>query len=60
MQEIAGRKTEVRYLAEAKGDMRDTYADIATAERILGFRPRVELGQGLDAELNYLRQLYGA
>lgn len=59
MQEIAGRKAEVRYLAEAKGDMRDTYADIATAERVLGFRPKVDLGQGLEAELRYLRQLYG-
>jgi nucleoside-diphosphate-sugar epimerase len=59
MQDIARRKAHVRYLEEAKGDMRDTYADIATAERILGFRPKVELGQGLDAELNYLRQLYG-
>jgi UDP-glucose 4-epimerase len=56
--EMAGREANVRYMDSARGDMRDTYADVSAAQRMLGFTPRVGLREGLAAEVAYLRELY--
>ena len=37
------------------GDIRDSYADTAKMERLLGFRPRVSLAQGLLATAETIR-----
>jgi UDP-glucose 4-epimerase len=58
MQEIARCKADVRYLPTAKGDMRDTFADIEAAKCTLGFAPKTGLAEGLARELSYLRGLY--
>ncbi len=43
------------YAAIRKGDIRDSFADISLAKRILGFRPVVELDKGLDLTVEWFR-----
>ncbi len=44
---ILGRPVEKEYLPARAGDMRDSWADIAEAQRLLGWEPRVSLEEGL-------------
>jgi nucleoside-diphosphate-sugar epimerase len=43
----SGARIRVRHLPEQLGDPRATWADIRRARRLLGFRPRVSLEEGL-------------
>ncbi len=47
------RPLDIRYLDAQLGDARDTGADIAAAQRDLGFSPRVSLSEGLNAQLQW-------
>ncbi|OQA39781.1 MAG: UDP-glucose 4-epimerase [Chloroflexi bacterium ADurb.Bin325] len=44
---LAGRPLRLRALPAQPGDVRDTWADTALAQRLLGFRPAVGLAEGL-------------
>jgi nucleoside-diphosphate-sugar epimerase len=44
---ILGKEVKKSYAAERPGDIRDSFADISEARRLIGFEPRVELGEGL-------------
>jgi UDP-glucuronate 4-epimerase len=54
--ELAERPLEVSYGPPRSGDVRDTSADTARARAILGYRPEVELREGLLAELEWMRE----
>lgn len=41
------RRTKVKYSETQKGDVRHTWADISKAERLLGWKPKTSLEQGL-------------
>ncbi|HEY83010.1 MAG TPA: NAD-dependent epimerase/dehydratase family protein [Dehalococcoidia bacterium] len=45
--EILGQEAKVRYVAEQKGDVRHTWADIERARAELGWQPRVSIADGL-------------
>jgi len=47
IQEVAGRKLQVIYEAERKGEIKRNYSDITKARRMLGFNPEITLGEGL-------------
>jgi UDP-glucose 4-epimerase len=49
LQEILGVDRELRYGPPRPGDIRDSWADITRARRMLGFRPRYTLREGLEA-----------
>jgi nucleoside-diphosphate-sugar epimerase len=51
---IAGKPLDVRREPAAPGDMRDTFADTSLARADLGFRPKVTLEEGLEAEYRWL------
>jgi UDP-glucose 4-epimerase len=51
---LAGKPLDVRREPVQKGDMRDTFADTTLAQQDLGFRPRVTLEHGLEAEYRWL------
>lgn len=55
VQEVTGRRLEVRREGAQKGDMRDTFADTGAARRDLGFAPTVPLREGLAREWAWLR-----
>ena len=50
---VAGREPLVTRIAPQAGDVRDTSADITRAQRVLGYRPRVSLEEGLLAEWDW-------
>jgi UDP-glucose 4-epimerase len=58
LEELTGREALVRYEDKARGDVGDTYADISLARRLIGYRPKVTLLEGLKSQLEYLRALY--
>lgn len=42
-----GREARVRHAPEEKGDLKNTYADISKAEKLLGYRPKVGIAEGI-------------
>ena len=53
VKKVTGREFEVCHGAEAQGDVRSTWADSGRAERILGYRPRVGLEEGVAAQARW-------
>ena len=58
LQDIIGDDVKVRYLDAQKGDVKHTYADISKAKKLLGYTPKVKLREGLEKEVNWLKNLY--
>jgi UDP-glucose 4-epimerase len=54
--DLAGSQARVRRLDVQKGDVRHTAADTGAARDALGFRPRVALREGLQREVEWLRE----
>jgi nucleoside-diphosphate-sugar epimerase len=52
--EILGKPVEKRFVAPRPGDIRNSWADLSKAEKILGFRPAVGLEAGLRETIAYL------
>ena len=53
VKQVTGASFEVRYGPEAEGDVRSTWADSSLAERVLGYRPRVGLEEGVAAQAEW-------
>jgi nucleoside-diphosphate-sugar epimerase len=56
LQRLTGDTGTARYEAPRAGDVRDSQADIAKAERLLGYRPLVSLDEGLQRTLAWFQQ----
>jgi UDP-glucose 4-epimerase len=52
---IIGKGIKRRYVERQRGDVRDTRADITRARERLGYRPKVELREGLEEEVRWLK-----
>jgi nucleoside-diphosphate-sugar epimerase len=52
---ILGKPVEKEHLPPRAGDIRDSWADLAKAERILGYRPAIGLEEGLRRTVEFLR-----
>lgn len=50
--ELSGAETEICHEAARVGDIRNSYADISKAEKILGYKPQINLSSGLRVLLN--------
>lgn len=48
---VLGRKVEPTFLPPRAGDVRDSTADIGLAERLIGYRPVVGFGEGIERTL---------
>lgn len=55
LESILKVKARVRHIEDQKGDVRHTAADISKAQRLLAYRPRVALYQGLSREAHWLQ-----
>ncbi len=51
---ILGKPVEKRFEAPRTGDIRDSFADVSEARRLLGFEPRVGLDEGLRRTAEFL------
>ena len=56
LEEIVGDKTSIRYIERQKGDVKHTAADISKSERLLGYKPRVAIEEGLREEFHWLEK----
>ena len=45
--DVLGKTVEREYLGTRAGDVRDSWADVSEADRLLGWKPRVDLEEGL-------------
>lgn len=55
VQRIVGTTLTPTYADVRPGDVRDSLADISKAERLLGYRPLVDLEAGLEATIEWMR-----
>jgi UDP-glucose 4-epimerase len=53
--EILGKPVRKRHLPPRAGDIRDSWADLDKAERLLGYRPQIGLEEGLRRTVEFLR-----
>lgn len=58
LQDIGGVPLAIVHGQEQHGDVRDTCADTTRAQRVLGYRPRVALQDGLVREFAAMAVLY--
>ncbi len=52
---ILGLPVQKRHLPSRAGDIRNSWADLSKAERLLGYRPQVGLEEGLRRTIEFLR-----
>ena len=55
--EAAGVELRVDIGEEQAGDVRDTWASLEHSQKTIGYEPRVELAEGLRAEVDWMRSL---
>jgi UDP-glucuronate 4-epimerase len=55
LEQALGKPARMRWEVEQPGDVPQTHASIAKAGRLLGYRPRTELAEGIASFLNWLR-----
>ena len=47
IEKLVGKKAEIRQIERPPGDVDITYADISKAERLLGWKPKVPIEEGM-------------
>ncbi len=52
---ILGKPVQKRHLPTRPGDIRDSWADLSKAERMLGYHPQVGIEEGLRRTIEFLR-----
>jgi nucleoside-diphosphate-sugar epimerase len=55
LKDVSGIPIHVEYASKQKGDIRDIFADISLAEKVLDYYPRVSLKEGLEQEFEDIR-----
>ncbi|SJZ46669.1 NAD-dependent epimerase/dehydratase family protein [Selenihalanaerobacter shriftii] len=60
IEEIIGKRVEKEYQAVAKGDVKHTEADETKIRKMLGYKPKVGLKEGLEREVEWLKGIYDA
>lgn len=57
--EEAGKKLEPEYVPGRAGDVRDSLASIEAARQLIGYEPKVKVGEGLKKTFAAFKQMYG-
>lgn len=55
IEKALGKKAIINRLPEQPGDVKQTYADVAKAQKELGYSPKTEIAAGLDDFVRWLR-----
>jgi UDP-glucose 4-epimerase len=55
LKDLTGKDVNVKYMNSEKGDVKHTCADITRANRILGYRPKISVKEGLSREIEWLK-----
>jgi UDP-glucose 4-epimerase len=57
MERAIGRRAKVKYTEKQKGDVRDTWADVSKAEKVLGWMPKTKIEEGLEKYITWLSEI---
>lgn len=57
VEDRTGKKAEISYCVNQKGDVPDTYADIGKINRVLGYEPLVSFEDGVSKQIEYMRTI---
>lgn len=57
LEKISGIRPKVQHVEPHPGDVRDSLADIQSADRVLGYRPSIMIDEGLRKTLNAMRRV---
>jgi len=55
--DIIGVEPKYRFSKELKGEVKSTYADISKAEKILGWKPKITIKEGLEKEIMWIKHV---
>jgi len=55
LEEIIGKKAKIKYVKPQKGDVKNTFADISKARKLLGYKPEVDIRTGLKKFVDWYR-----
>ncbi len=58
IEEITGKKAKKKYLPMQKGDVKETWADIKKAQRLLNYRPKTPIKEGLKKFSKWYKEYY--
>jgi UDP-glucuronate 4-epimerase len=58
LEKLIGKKAEINFLPMHAGDVKETYADISTAQKDLGFQPLTSIEEGLEKFVRWFRGYY--
>jgi UDP-glucose 4-epimerase len=58
LEEISSTKVQVLFEQKQHGDVRDTFADISSAQQLIGYQPLTSLREGLPQEFDAIVSLY--
>jgi len=53
--DIVGKDVKPEYVPSRKGDVKHSHADISLAEKVIGFKPVVEFGDGLEKAIQWYK-----
>jgi nucleoside-diphosphate-sugar epimerase len=59
IEDLTGKAAQTKYIEQQKGDVKDTGADISKARKVFGYEPKVKLKQGLENEVNWIKNMPG-
>ncbi|MBM7622984.1 nucleoside-diphosphate-sugar epimerase [Sporohalobacter salinus] len=58
IEDIIGKEVEKEFQSVAKGDVKHTEADETKIREMLDYKPQVDLREGLEREVEWLKQIY--
>lgn len=58
IEKLLGKKAKVKKREPQKGDLQDTLADIKKAKRIINYKPKVKIEEGLEKEILWIKEIY--
>jgi len=53
IEEITGKKANLKHMENQKGDVRDTLADTSKAKELFGWRPKIGITEGLEKYIDW-------
>lgn len=56
IEEVAGKKAELKYTQAQRGDAKHTLADISKAQRDFSYSPKVDIREGISRHCNWLME----
>jgi UDP-glucuronate 4-epimerase len=59
IEQAVGRKAEIEFLPMQPGDVKETYADIDSSRRDLGFHPETTIDEGIPRFVAWFREYHG-